>query len=114
MIRILYMVLKTLLILLTVVGAGNIGFAPFRDANDLTGQVTPPGDSSLYLQLEAEDEGWDTYKPGRVYGGYRYGPSMMLNDDGSIDLWSAANATFGYWDVITYSRLYKDGKERTK
>ncbi len=114
MIRIIYMVLKTLLILLTVLGAGNAGFAPLIDAEDLTGEVTPAGDESLYLQMEAQDEGWDTYLPGRVYGGYRYGPSMILNGDGSLDLWSAANGTFGYWDVITYSRLYHDGKVRTK
>ena len=114
MTRIFYMVIKTLLVYLTVFGLGNFGFAPFRSAGDLTGTVTPAGDTSKYLQIEAEDAGWDTYNPGRVYGGYRYGPSMILNDDGSIDLWSAANATFGYWDVITYSRLYQDGKVRTK
>ena len=45
--------------------------------------------------------------PGRVYGGYRYGPSMILHDDGTIDLWSAANGTYGFWDAIAYSRLYK-------
>ena len=114
MTRIFYMVIKTLLVYLTVFGLGNFGFAPFRSAGDLTGTVTSAGDTSKYLQIEAEDAGWDTYNPGRVYGGYRYGPSMILNDDGSIDLWSAANATFGYWDVITYSRLYQDGKVRTK
>jgi len=113
-VKIFYMVVKTLLIILTVFGAGNIGFAPFAECGDLTGEVTPAGDESLYLQIEARDEGWDTYLPGRVYGGYRYGPSMILNDDGSIDLWSAANGTYGYWDVITYSRLYNDGRERTK
>ena len=114
MIRYLYMVLKTLLLWLTVFGLGNVGFAPFSDADILTGEVTPAGDSSLYLQMEAQDEGWDTYNPGRIYGGYRYGPSMILNADGSIDLWSAANGTYGYWDVITYSRLYKEGHVRTK
>ncbi len=114
MYRIFYMVVKTLLIFLTVFGMGNADFAPFSDHGDLTGKVTPAGDPSTYLQMEAEDEGWNTYLPGRVYGGYRYGPSMILNDDGSIDLWSAANGTFGYWDVITYSRLYKEGHVRTK
>ncbi len=114
MLRYLFMALKTLLLWLTVFGLGSAGFAPFADADLLTGEVTPAGDPSLYLQMEAQDEGWDTYVPGRIYGGYRYGPSMILNADGSIDLWSAANGTFGYWDVITYSRLYNGGKTRTK
>ncbi len=114
MTRIFYMVVKTLLIGLTVFGMGNFGFMPFFPAKDLTGEVTPAGDSALYLQIEAEDEGWDTYEPGRVYGGYRYGPSMILNADGSLDVFSATNGTFGYWDVITYKRLYCGGKIRTK
>ncbi len=108
------MIVKTLLIGLTVFGAGNAGFAPFAEADDLTGTVTPAGDVSRYLQIEAADAGWNTYTPGRIYGGYRYGPSMILNEDGSMDLWSAANGTYGYWDVITYSRLYQEGTRRTK
>ena len=47
------MVLKTLLLWLTVFGLGNVGFAPFSDADILTGEVTPAGDTSLYLQMEA-------------------------------------------------------------
>ena len=114
MTRIFYMVVKTLLVYLTVLGVGTGGLAQFYQPGDLTGSVTEPGDQSQYLQIEATDSGWDTYKPGRVYGGYRYGPSMILNDDGTIDLWSAANGTYGFWDAIAYSRLYKDGKIRGK
>ncbi len=114
MTRIFYMVVKTLLVYLTVLGVGTGGLAQFFQPGDLTGNVTEPGDQSQYLQMEATDSGWDTYKPGRVYGGYRYGPSMILNDDGTIDLWSAANGTYGFWDAIAYSRLYKDGRIRGK
>ena len=113
MVRVLYIVCKSLFLYLTVFGLGAVGFAPFLPAEELTGTATPAGDTALYAQLETEDAGWDTYQPGRVYGGYRYGPSMILNDDGSIDLWSAANGTSGFWDVITYSRLYNGGKNRT-
>ncbi|MBQ4206739.1 MAG: hypothetical protein II621_00370, partial [Clostridia bacterium] len=114
MTRIFYMVVKTLLVYLTVLGVGTGGLAQFYQPGDLTGAVTEPGDQRQYLQMEATDSGWDTYKPGRVYGGYRYGPSMILNEDGSIDLWSAANGTYGFWDAIAYTRLYKDGKIRGK
>ena len=114
MTRIFYMVVKTLLVYLTVLGVGTGGLAQFYQPGDLTGSVTEPGDQSQYLQIEATDSGWDTYQPGRVYGGYRYGPSMILNEDGSIDLWSAANGTYGFWDAIAYTRLYRDGKVRGK
>ena len=71
MLRYLYMGLKTLLVWLTVFGLGNGGFAPFADTDILTDKITPAGDTSLYLQIDAEDEGWDTYAPGRIYGGCR-------------------------------------------
>lgn len=114
MIRYLFMALKTLFLWLTIFGLGAVGYAPFTETADLTGNVTPAGDEALYLQLEAPDTGWDSYQPARVYGGYRYGPSMILNADGSLDLWSAANGTYGFWDAITYSRLYDEGHTRTK
>ena len=114
MTRIWFMIIKTVLLFLTATGIGTSGFAPFVETSDLTGNVTEPGDQSLYLQIEAQDAGWDSYLPGRVFGGYRYGPSMILNADGSLDRWSATNGTFGFWDVITYSRAYNDGRNRTK
>ena len=114
MTKYLYMALKTLLLFLTLFGLGNYGLLPFSQTGDLTGQVTPAGDASLYLQMEAEDEGWNTYKPGRIYGGYRYGQAMILNENGTIDVWSAANGTYGFWDAIAYSRFYKNGTVRGK
>lgn len=39
-----------------------------------------------------EDSGWDIYSG----GAYRYGPSIIINDDGSIDAWFAApGAAYG-------------------
>ena len=39
-----------------------------------------------------EDSGWDIY----AGGAYRYGPSIIINDDGSIDAWFAApGAAYG-------------------
>ena len=49
-----------------------------------------------------EDSGWDIYSG----GAYRYGPSIIINDDGSIDAWFAApGGAYG-----EYNDLYnKDG-----
>lgn len=40
--------------------------------------------------------GWDIYIAGkdRDGGNYRYGPSIIVNDDGSIDAWFSANGEF--------------------
>ncbi len=55
----------------------------------LTGLVacclTAPIATAQIKTIEASD-GWDIYKAGN----YRYGPSFITNDDGSIDAWFAA------------------------
>ncbi len=51
------------------------------------------------------NKGWDIF-----YGTYRYGPSMIINDDGSIDCWLAG--TLGYGgeaDVGVYRKSYDKG-----
>lgn len=60
-----------------------------------------------YLTLDTVDEGYDIYVPrGR---GYRYGPSIIYYEDGSMDAWFASNGNDVEWDWITY-RHY-DGQE---
>ena len=46
MLNILYSILKTLTLCLTVFGVGSAGFAPLNGAETLTGEVTPPGGST--------------------------------------------------------------------
>ena len=44
--------------------------------------------------FKLKNSGWDIYSE----GGYRYGPSIIINDDGSIDAWFAAVGGFyGAW-----------------
>ena len=55
----------------------------------------------LYLTFEAVDEGYDIYNPIRL--GYRYGPSIIYYEDGSMDAWFASNGNSStQWDWITY------------
>ena len=93
----------------------NIGFAPVSGGGDLTGSgAATPGDPDVYLQLSAKDEGTDTWRPSKTRGGYRYGPSMILNADGSLDVWSAATGPGDLVDLVGYKRLYDGGKSCTK
>lgn len=59
-------------------------------------------DGSLF---RLANKGWDIFN-----GTYRYGPSMIINDDGSLDCWLAG--TLGYGgeaDVGVYRRSYDNG-----
>lgn len=52
------------------------------------------------------NSGWDIF-PG---DGYRYGPSMIINDDGTIDCWLASNSGIqGEIDWGKYRRSYDNG-----
>ncbi|MBQ3894187.1 MAG: hypothetical protein II739_02570, partial [Clostridia bacterium] len=56
--------------------------------------------------FKCANEGWVIY-PG---GGYRYGPSMIINEDGTIDAWLASNsAVGGEVDWGKYRRSYDGG-----
>lgn len=51
------------------------------------------------------NKGWDIFD-----GTYRYGPSMIINDDGSIDCWLAGTLGYGgETDVGVYRKSYDNG-----
>ncbi|MBO7406011.1 MAG: S-layer homology domain-containing protein [Clostridia bacterium] len=56
--------------------------------------------------FKCANEGWEIY-PG---GGYRYGPSMIINGDGTLDVWTASNSgVSGEIDWGKYRRSYDGG-----
>ena len=56
------------------------------------------------------NDGWDIYDPGSGKVGYRYGPSMIINKDGTIDMWLASNSGVdGEVDWGMYRRSYDNG-----
>ncbi len=65
-----------------------------------------------HIRLTLNDSGWDVFAPSSAHlPDYRYGPSIMLNDDGSIDAWfSAPGDGAREFDWITH-RHSDDGGE---
>lgn len=70
------------------------------------------------LQIEPQP-GWVIFDPSKeTPGAYRYGPSIILNDDGSIDAWFSSPGGQGAdgtaeWDWIRYKRSTDGGRTWT-
>ena len=45
-------------------------------------------------------QGSASIRPASGGGGYRYGPSMILNADGSIDIWCATDGPGDISDMV--------------
>ncbi len=114
-----------LLLLFAIVFAGctkkeptkspDISAAPTADPKvftDGTKGVVP--DENKKMQVNVVDEGYDiyAYTEGQDWG-YRYGPSMMVYPDGSMDAWFAAPGSGGEWDWFTYRHSDDSGKTWT-
>ncbi|MBQ5969099.1 MAG: hypothetical protein IJL52_03170 [Clostridia bacterium] len=103
-----YQVLKTLLAWVYLISSA---FSPAVGGGDFApSQPAAPGDASMYIRADAVDTGIDIYTPRVEGGGYRYGPSMILNTDGSLDVWCATDGPGDISDMISYQRLYDGGK----
>lgn len=44
---------------------------------------------------------------------YRYGPSILVNADGSIDMWTCSPGENGVWDVVRYRHSSAGGRSFT-
>jgi len=61
-----------------------------------------PGRTTVWARLATGvHSGWDIFDASHG-GAYRYGPSMIINDDGSMDAWFASPGGSGQWDWIRY------------
>lgn len=110
--ELLFQILKTLFVLFFGVSQFFIPASVIADF--APSELTEPGNPAQYLQISVNDEGFDTWRPVTSNGGYRYGPSMILNKDGSIDVWSAANGPGDIVDLVSYKRLTDGGRKSTK
>ncbi len=97
------------LAIITVLTATACGDVSHSDTAD-TGITV---DSAKHINVSIPREsGVDVYKVHEdAPSGYRYGPSMIVNEDGSIDMWLAGGGSgIEQWDWIVYKHS-KDGVE---
>ena len=77
-----------------------------------SGPMSIVKNEDISLHIEAEDEGQVVFRTSE--GAYRYGPSILQNEDGSYDVWfSAPGNNSTQWDWITY-RHSEDGVNWSK
>lgn len=60
------------------------------DKTDKDTPEDPDAPSEVTSGIPSCEDGWDIY----IAGTYRYGPSIIINDDGSIDAWFAASGDY--------------------
>ena len=103
-----------ILISLGVIQAPVAEYTPLENRAYADTEITVEPDLSKYVKITANDTGKDIYNPTEgVDFGYRYGPSMLYNADGSIDAFFAAPGRFEEWDWITYRHSPDGGKTWT-
>lgn len=70
--------------------------------------------TKMYLDMTVDEVGYDVYQAFSGYSyGYRYGPTILINEDGSYDMWLASLGCFSIEaDWITYQHS-DDGKNWT-
>lgn len=73
--------------------------------------VTPDPNKHINVTIEA-DTGYDIYQlPSILNSGYRYGASIIVNDDGTMDAWFATTGCGAeQWDWITWKHSSDGGK----
>ncbi len=59
-----------------------------------------------HLEINVLDDGYDIYVPKKI--GYRYGPSIIYYEDGTMDAWFASNGNNKEWDWIRYRHFDGD------
>lgn len=96
-----------------LVPQNGVKVTPMKDREYACSEVLPVSADGKYVRLEAKDEGTDMFVPDKQTGGYRYGPTIFSNADGSLDVFFAAPGCFGRWDVINYRHSPDGGKTWT-
>ena len=89
-------------------------YTPMEERAYTDEELTVEPDENKFVKIHAVDEGVDIYSPseGEKFG-YRYGPTILVNADGSIDAYFAAPGTMDEWDWILYRHSPDGGKTWT-
>ncbi len=89
-------------------------YTPMEDRVYTDEELTVTPDENKFIKMEAVDGGIDIYAPSKGESfGYRYGPTILVNADGSIDAYFAAPGANGEWDWIIYRHSSDGGKTWT-
>ena len=86
----------------------------YKDKKEETSETTEDNtnimeENRTELTINVLGDGECIYDPGSNQG-YRYGPSMLINEDGSIDAWFSRPGNNGsMWDYICYRHMDVDG-----
>ncbi|MBQ4244281.1 MAG: hypothetical protein II702_05135 [Clostridia bacterium] len=107
-----YQAIKMILVLLF--GIGQMVLPKIPGGDFPPSEPVERGDEMKYVQISADDEGFDIWRPFEERGGYCYGLSMILNSDGSLDTWSASTGPGDLIDIVNYKRWSKDFKTSSK
>ena len=101
----------SILVALGILQLPTVEYTPLENRAYTDGQLNIEPDNSKFVKITAPDSGKDIYQTTEgVDFGYRYGPSIIYNADGSIDAFFAAPGRLDEWDWITY-RHSPDGGE---
>lgn len=102
---------SSILITLGILQLPFVPYTPLENRAYSDVQIIVEPDESKFIKVVAPDIGKDIYQTTEgVDFGYRYGPSLIYNADGSIDAFFAAPGRHDEWDWITY-RHSPDGGE---
>lgn len=102
--------LDTTLVQTVTASDGTVSFIEREGRTPKNTYLSHSTDDSTSL-LRLANSGWDIFDG----SGYRYGPSMIINSDGTIDLWSATDVS-GLCEEIDWGRnrrSYDGGKSWT-
>ena len=94
----------------SVIKDGQIYTVSRGDTHNLKSAYISNNASEADSLFRVANYGWEIY----TGGGYRYGPSMIINEDGTIDCWLASNSgVSGEVDWGKYRKSYDGGHSWT-
>ncbi|MBR6635784.1 MAG: hypothetical protein IKL41_09195, partial [Clostridia bacterium] len=81
--------LVSFLVSLGVLASPGAHYTPLEDREFTDGEINVIDSDNEYIKMEITDVGYDIFSPDAEIGGYRYGPTLFVNADGSIDAFFA-------------------------
>ncbi|MBR3753762.1 MAG: hypothetical protein IKK49_01510 [Clostridia bacterium] len=105
--------LLSFLVTLGILSSPGASFTPLEDREFTDGEINVIDSDNEYIKMEIADVGSDIFNPDAEKGGYRYGPTLFVNADGSIDAFFACPGRGGQWDWISYRHSPDGGKTWT-